>query len=99
MTASNPGPIRQLMSLDTAEFFRLLPKALAGVAYVTQTDGVTIDDTGKRIRITLTPQANLRIASLHLPRTLVEFAFEGYSSKDAARFAEHFLRHYQRGGG
>jgi len=87
------------MSLDVAEFFRLLPIALAGRRYSTAKNHVTVKDGDRRIRITLTPQPDLRVASLTLPRTLVEFAFEGYLPDDAVRFTEHFLRHYQRGGG
>lgn len=87
------------MSLDAAEFFRLLPIGLAGLCYSTAKDHVTVTDGNRRTRITLTRQPDLRIASLTLLRTLVEFAFEGYSPGDAARFTDDFLRHYQRGGG
>ena len=87
------------MSLDAAEFFRLVPTALDRYTYVTTPNCIIVADSDRQVRIELSPQPELRIASLSLPRTSVELAFDGYSAEAATHFVERFLRHYQRGGG
>ena len=87
------------MSLAAADFWRLLPVALAARDYEHKGEVITVRDGERRVLIRCTKLPDLRIASLCLQRCRVTFSFPGYAVDEARQFLAEFLRHYQRGGG
>lgn len=101
-SAANAGEIARveyLMSLDEAEFLRLLPIALAGRSYRLAPGSVEMGEGRERVTIRHADAPPLQIASLRLPRLRVTFEFQDCSGAHAAQFLEEFLKHYRRGGG
>ena len=61
---------------------------------------VTLSEGGGRtLRIRLNAEGERRIANLALPRTIVEFRFEGYTDALVEAFLQRFDRSFRRGGG
>ena len=87
------------MGITHSEFFRTLPAALASSPYTLQAHDVIINDSTRRLVITLSPESRRRLGALSLPTTQVDFTFSGYSSQDIDRFMARFDRAFQRGGG
>jgi hypothetical protein len=98
---TEPGRIRfsSEMGITHAEFFRLLPAALAGHSYTFQPDGVLITDGDRCITITLSQESQRILGRLSLPVTRVDFVFSGYAKPEADTFMAQFKLHFQRGGG
>jgi hypothetical protein len=96
-----PGIIRfsSQMGLTHAEFFRLLPAAIAGHSYILQPNQVLITDADRCITITVSQESRRIIGRLSLPVTQVDFTFSGYAAPEADIFMARFRRHFQRGGG
>ena len=87
------------MGITHSELFRTLPSALAALPYTVQGHDVIINDSTRRLVITLSPESRRRLGALSLPTTQVDFTFSGYSSQDIDRFMTRFDRAFQRGGG
>jgi hypothetical protein len=91
------------MSLDRAEFLRLLPAAAPGG--FTRTEGpdgstVLVRREGTALfRIRLAPLPPLCLGALTLARQRVELALEGPPPAAAEAMLDAFLKHYQRAGG
>jgi hypothetical protein len=96
-----PGIMRfsSEMGITHAEFFRLLPAAIAGHSYTLQPDEVLITDGDRYITITLSQESRRIIGRLSLPATRVDFTFSGYAKPEADTFMAQFKLHFQRGGG
>jgi hypothetical protein len=96
-----PGSIRfsSEMGITHAEFFRLIPAAIAGHSYTLQPNEVLITDGDRCISITLSPERRRMIGRLSLPVTRVDFTFSGYAKPEADTFMAQFKLHFQRGGG
>jgi hypothetical protein len=91
--------ITKQMSIDPAEFMRLLPIALQGFQYTGTPGGIEVSTPDLLAAIRYEPLPLLQIASLKLPRLLVSFEVSAPTADTARRFVEQFLSHYQRGGG
>lgn len=87
------------MGTTHREFFRLLPAALGGDEYRVDGRVVTVGGGGRRLTITLSAEAERRIASLVLPVTHVRLVLTGYPAEEAAAVLARFDRAFQRGGG
>ena len=88
------------MGLSHREFFRILPKAYAGVEYTVAERLVRFEDAEKSVEIRLSEEWPVQLGpSLVLPRTQVDFAFFGHSEAEREAFLWHFKMHYFRGGG
>lgn len=90
--------VREL-GLTHAEFYRMLPAALAHRRH-TVTDGrVVVAEGRRRVEIGLGPEGERRLGLLRLPVTRVEFAFHGYARSEIETFMRRFDLAFQRGGG
>lgn len=88
------------MSISHADFFRTFATAFKDYEYQLAETGAIIQlDHGRRVRIALGAEKELRIASLQLPSTEVSFTFEAHNETDVDTFLEHFDTHFRRGGG
>jgi hypothetical protein len=87
------------MGLTHADFFRLLPQVLAGRCWRRNGATVIIIEECRQLTIQLAPEAERRMASLRLPVTRVNLAFDGYTEQDSAAFMARLERYFQRGGG
>lgn len=99
------------MTISHSDFFRILPKALQSHNYQqsdneiiisisnTEQDTCETPDTQGEIRILLSEEGRLEIASLSLPSTNVTFQLKNVAEKTKKEFFHHFDRAYQRGGG
>lgn len=87
------------MGITHADFFRLLPVAVATDQYVTTATSATAESNGKSFHIELGPEGERRIALLSVPQTSVTITLEGYSDDEAENAMATFYRAYQRGGG
>lgn len=94
-----PRVIHKTMAISHADFFRLLPGALSGVAFQVHGTTVVAEDGPRRLEITLSPEGRRRIALLELPVTDVHLTLTGYAPADADALLTRFDRSYQRGGG
>lgn len=100
MTPSPTLTVEKEMAYTHADFFRLLPKALATDAYTVTGSHVVMEGSGgRRLEITLGPEGERRIALLRMPATKVTLTFTGYPATEAEAALAAFDRSYQRGGG
>lgn len=99
MSASVPERVVRDMALTPADFFRLLPRALDGLTYVTGADHVAVGDGAHGVVITIRPLEPRRIALLVIERSEVVLVFTGYGATERQEFLERFDRAYHRGGG
>lgn len=87
------------MSIDRADFLRLLPAAVGQTA-VEERDDLFLGGNGtQRWSLRLLPLAQRRLGSMVLPRHQVELRFEGFSDAEVTAFMARFQRGFQRGGG
>ncbi len=91
------------MGLGAADFFRLLPRALAGMDYGIEggIEGARVETAlaGRRLAIAAEPLAVRRIAALVVERCRVTLAFHGWRAEDRLAFLARFDRAYHKGGG
>lgn len=87
------------MSITHAEFFRLLPAAIAGMPYSGSGLRVEAEHGGRKISIELSEQRSLRIGSLSLPAVVVAMECEGFDDREWKAFLSRFDLTFQRGGG
>lgn len=99
-TANDEVILRRDMSMSHADFHRIFPKVVGDAIWRTEGDVVTLNEgEGRVLRIKLGVEGERRIANLALPRTLVEFCFDGYSDAHVEAFLQRFDRSFRRGGG
>ena len=87
------------MSISEADFFRILPRALAPNVYSITQNVISVVLKHGSADITLSPQPDLKFAMLVLPLLAVDIQFKGVSETDQAIFITQFDKSYQRGGG
>ena len=87
------------MGITHAEFFRVMSRALNGRNSRFSETGVTVEDTGKKLTITLSEERERRIALMAVPATDVRLQFDGYSPAEIDDTVAWFDRWFQRGGG
>ena len=87
------------MGIDHADFLRLLPRALDGLAFTVNGNRIVIEDGARRLEIILGETSERRIALLTLPVTPVRFEFTGYHADEADAAMRRIDQAYQRGGG
>lgn len=87
------------MTITHADFFRLLPKALADYQYRISGTSIHIKIRTGSITIHLTPESARRIGNLELPVTHLSFRFKNISGDQLQEFFNRFDRAYQKGGG
>ena len=87
------------MTISRADFERLLPTAVGGVAYTREGNAYWHNEGERGWRIRLTALPDLRLALLSLERWQVGIQCEGYSAEQAACFLQNFHLHLRRGGG
>jgi len=88
-----------MMSISEADFFRILPRAIAPDVYSITQNVISIVLEHGSVEITLSPQPDLKFAMLVLPVLAVDIRFNGVSETDQAIFITQFDKSYQRGGG
>lgn len=93
------APLRLEMGISHADFFRLLPAALAERPHSISPDEVTVDTGRGRIRIRIAPEGERRLGRMRLPVTPLELHFEGLDDEEMRTFLHRFRAAYQKGGG
>jgi len=88
-----------MMSISEADFFRILPRALAPNVYSITQNVISVVLKHGSTEITLSAQPDLKFAMLVLPILAVDIRFKGVSETDQAIFITQFDKSYQRGGG
>jgi len=90
---------RREMGVSHADFFRILPKAMAGTPY--EVDGLTVRgsvDQGEVV-ITVGAEQVRRIALLAIPYCEVSFDYRNLTQAQIDTFDATFYLSFQRGGG
>ena len=87
------------MTIDRADFFRLLPGAVAERDYQMVGDRITQGDAAQGWTLDLLPLAPLPIGHLAMPRLRVEIRLQGHDPAAVEAFLARFHRGFQRGGG
>ena len=87
------------MGITHAEFFRVMGRALENRNHRFSQTGVSIEDLGKSLEITLSEERERRIALMAIPATDVRLEFDGYSQEEIDATVTWFDRWFQRGGG
>ncbi len=87
------------MTIDRADFFRLLPGAVAERDYRVEGDRITQGDAAQGWTLDLLPLAPLPIGHLAMPRLRVEIRLRGHGPEAVEAFLARFHRGFQRGGG
>jgi hypothetical protein len=91
--------IKKEMALTHGDFFRLLSRALRTDAYSVTATSALLEEQGRRLRISLGPEGERRIALLRIPATMVTLTFTGYAPDDQADALAAFDQAFRRGGG
>lgn len=92
-------PVVKEMGISHSEFFRLLPRATAGLQYQVSGDKVRVSVGDRSVVMELGPESVRSIAAMRLPVTRIEFMFSGYTDAEAKSFLDQFDLHFRRGGG
>jgi len=87
------------MTIDRADFFRLLPGAVADRDYRVEGDRITQGDAAQGWTLDLLPLAPLPIGHLAMSRLRVEIRLQGRDPAAVEAFLARFHRGFQRGGG
>jgi hypothetical protein len=88
------------MSINHADFYRLLPAAIVPYESRISANIIEIFQEQRRITITLGEEQQRRITGLlTLPRTQVGFLFEHFDDDQRTAFMHRFDRYFHRGGG
>ncbi|OGT72744.1 MAG: hypothetical protein A2W76_00840 [Gammaproteobacteria bacterium RIFCSPLOWO2_12_47_11] len=91
--------IQREMTITHADFFRLLPKALADYQCKISDHAIEVKLTSGHIKIRLMPETTRRIGALELPVTNMTFHFENTVQDEMQDFFSKFNMAYQKGGG
>ncbi|OGT82748.1 MAG: hypothetical protein A3G42_04595 [Gammaproteobacteria bacterium RIFCSPLOWO2_12_FULL_47_76] len=91
--------IQREMTITHADFFRLLPKALADYQCKISDHTIEVKLTSGHIKIQLMPETTRRIGTLELPVTNMTFHFENTVQDEMQDFFSKFNMAYQKGGG
>ena len=87
------------MSISEADFFRILPRALAPNVYSTTQNVICVVLKHGSVEITLSLQPDHKFAMLVLPVLAADIRFKGVPETDQNVFITQFDKSYQRGGG
>ena len=87
------------MTIDKADFHRLLPGAVVDRDYRVEGDRIIQGDGRQGWTLELKPLEPLPLGHLSMPRLRVEVHLRGHSSEAVAAFLARFHRGFQRGGG
>ena len=87
------------MTITHADFFRLLPKALADYQFITSNQEIQVKLATGYVNIQLMPETTRKIGSLLLTITHVTFHFENTAQDEMQLFFDKFNPAYQKGGG
>lgn len=87
------------MSIDRADFLRLLPAALGGIPFSLHDDEIEAHSGARRIRIRLSRAGTRSMGSLQLPRLQVTLDLAGFPERERSEFLRRFDLAFQRGGG
>lgn len=87
------------MTTSRADFMRLLPAGVGGMAYRLEDGDIVQGDAARGWRIALTPLPELALGLIRLERFRVVFSFRGYSAAEIAAFFRRFDLYFARGGG
>ena len=90
--------VRQ-MGLTQAEFFRILPPVVAGLAHRVTDDAVHVEDGDRQASLTLGPEGTRSLGMLRLPGFELRFSFSGFTEAEVAAFMTRFETTFHRGGG
>lgn len=96
---SDPHVVDKEMGITHREFFRVMRRALDGRPHAVGTEGVRIEDRGRRLDIRLFEETERRIALMTVPVTRVRLTFRDYTEDETAETLAWFDRWFQRGGG
>ena len=91
--------IKRVMTITHAEFFRLLPKALAGHHHVVNGHSICVATGSGSLEIELSPENLRKFGSLDLMVTQGTFHFQNSSDEVRKNFLDRFEMTYYRGGG
>ena len=88
------------MGVSHREFFRILPRVLAGVAHAIEGRRIVAESAGRRLEIQLSEEGERRLSPVvAMPVTRVELDFSGYSEAERSAFLARFEREFFKGGG
>ncbi len=87
------------MTTSRADFMRLLPAAVGGLAYRLDDGDIVQGDAVRGWRIALAPLPELAIGLIRLERFRVVFSFRGHSASEISAFLHRFDLYFARGGG
>jgi hypothetical protein len=88
------------MGVSHQDFFRVLPRVMGGVAYAVEGRTVRLAGEGRTLEMRLSEEHRRSLGNIvHLPYTMVELVFTGYSAEDRTAFLAEFERQFFRGGG
>lgn len=85
------------LGITHRDFVRILSRVVGEQNYRRDGRRIVVEDSDRRLEITLSEEKERRIALVVLPVTRVRFAFTGYDDPEQAML--HLDRHFQRGGG
>ena len=91
--------ITREMTITHADFFRLLPKALAEYQFRISGSSIHIKYQSGSVTIQLMPETSRKIGKLELPVTHIKFRFEDIEHDQVREFFDRFDIAYQKGGG
>jgi hypothetical protein len=87
------------MTISRHDFFRLLPKALAGYKFEISDSVIQVAMKTGAMTIRLQSEATRKIGALELPVLNIIFAFNTVADIETDKFIHKFDLVYQKGGG
>ena len=87
------------MGISHSDFFRIFPAVIQGRPFERLCDGISYEESERRILVRLSAESQRRLGMLRIPLTTICLQFEGYTQADVDSFMARFDRHFHRGGG
>jgi len=87
------------MTITTDDFFRLLPKALAGYEFRISDQSIQVTMETGIVNIRLMQETTRKIGAFELPVIHITFYFENIPQDETQKFFDKFDLAYQKGGG
>ena len=91
--------VQREMTITHADFFRLLPRALASYKFKISDQSIQVTMETGIVNIQLGQETTRTIGALELPVTHMKFYFKNTTDKETRQFFDKFDPAYQKGGG
>ncbi len=87
------------MGISRDDLYRALPSIFQQQPYKIKDDSIIAKKNQRSLVINILKEDVRKLASMKVPRLVLDFCFENYTQAQVTSFEKRFLLHLQKGGG